>query len=88
MSEAQRESFIMKNVNLETHRKLTIQNGRSASPALPDVWSTECTEEVLPGLRQTVNVCGVILQVYERKFQVTTITMNLLLVLLDFLFPE
>lgn len=76
MSEVQRESFILKNVSLETHRKLTVQNGRSSLPALPDVWSQDSTEEVLPSLRQTVNVCGVMLQVYDKKSQVITYVRN------------
>lgn len=76
MSEAQRESFILKNVSSETHRNLTVQNGRRTSPALPVVWSQECTEEVVTGLRQTVNVCGVMLPLYDRKYQVITFALH------------
>lgn len=78
MSEAQRETFLLKNVSLETHRNLTVQYGRITPPVLPDIWSKECIEDVHPGLRQTVNVCGVMLQVYDKKYQVTIFTLQLM----------
>ncbi|MPD05907.1 hypothetical protein E2C01_101679 [Portunus trituberculatus] len=73
MSETQRESFILRHVTLETHRTLSVQNSRSAPHDLPDIWTTEFIEEDSPSLRQTVNVCGVMLPMYDRKSQVTLI---------------
>ncbi|XP_045137299.1 midasin-like isoform X1 [Portunus trituberculatus] len=69
MSETQRESFILRHVTLETHRTLSVQNSRSAPHDLPDIWTTEFIEEDSPSLRQTVNVCGVMLPMYDRKSQ-------------------
>ena len=74
MSEAQRESFILRHVTLETHRIFSVQNSRSARHDLPDIWTTEFIEEDSLSLRQTVNVCGVILPMYDRKSQVTDIS--------------
>lgn len=71
MSETQRESFMLRHVSLETHRTLSVQNSKSIPHDLPDVWTTEFTEEDCPSLRQTVNVCGVMLPIYDRKSQVT-----------------
>ena len=88
MSEAQRESFILKHVTLELHRTLTIQNSKSISTDLPDVWSTEFSAEEHPSLRQAVNVCGVMLPMYDRKSQVTSNFCSYCLVILfcQFLF--
>ncbi|KAG7171260.1 Midasin-like 4, partial [Homarus americanus] len=74
MSEMQQESLIMKNVSLETHRRLTIQNGGATRPVLPAVWAQEESREGCLVSRHSVTVSGVSLPLYDRKFQSSTFT--------------
>lgn len=70
MSEMQRESFLLKNVSLKTHRSLLVKTGMAAYSVLPAVWNEEKFGEVYSASRHTVTISGVSLPIYDRKCQV------------------